>query len=353
MALNVPGPWRRRSISGITLITSALLTPIIAPIASLIAFVRDRRSGTGRLRQTRIVALIASVVMVDLVGQIVVFGVWLQGPFGMNRTSPRIQDKYQKIMTWYTTKITEAIAKFAPLPVDGSELDESLLSGNAIVVARHRSIFDALIPAVLFGRRGLLTLYTLKDELQWGPNLDIVGHRMGHVFVNRSSKDLETELQPIRDLAARIDKDSVAVIFPEGTFFNQTRLKRAIKSLERRDPVRARMAAQFRHLLPPRPAGTLAMLEAAPDADVVLVGHVGFEPFGSVPEVFANIGDPRHRLRVKAWRFDRATIPTTRDEQIHWLFERWLQMDEWIDAYHPLASELPAPDQRSEEPARN
>lgn len=283
------------------------------------------------------------MVMLDLAGRIIVFGIWLQGPVGLNRTSDRIQQKYQNVMTWYTSGITSIIAKFAPLPVDASELDESLLGGNAIVVARHRSIFDAALPAALFGNKHLRVLYTLKDELQWDPNLDIVGHRMGHVFVNRNPKNIEKELQPIRDLAARIDENAVGVIFPEGTFFNETRLKRAISAIERRDPDRANIARQMRHLLPPRPAGTLAMLEAAPDADIVMVGHVGVEPFGSLKEVVANVGDLRHRLRLKAWRFDRASIPTDHEGQINWLFERWLEMDQWIDSHHPLPQQALGP----------
>ncbi len=276
------------------------------------------------------------MILLDFVSRIILFGVWLQGPLGTNSKSPRIQRKYQNCMTWYTAMITSIIGKLAPLPVDTSELDPGLLEGNAIVIGRHRSVFDAVLPSTIFGGRGLLTLYTMKEDLQWDPNLDIVGHRMGHVFVNRTSKDLDSELQPIRDLAARVDDESVAVIFPEGTFFNKTRLERAIKAIERRDPRRGALAKQFRHLLPPRPAGTLAMLEAAPNADVIMLGHVGIEPFGSIPEILANLGDKRNRLRVKAWRFDRSTIPHSVDEQIEWLFQRWLEMDRWIDSHHPL-----------------
>lgn len=284
------------------------------------------------------------MVLIDFVSQFIVFGVWLQGPFGRNRMSPRIQHKYQNCMTWYTAKISSIIAKLAPLPIDTSELDDELLDGNAIVIGRHRSVFDALLPSTIFGSRGLLTLYTMKEDLQWGPNLDIVGHRMGHVFVNRTSKDLESELEPIRELASRVDDDSVAVIFPEGTFFNSTRLERAVNAIERRDPRRGDLAKRFRHLLPPRPAGTLAMLESAPDADVVMLGHVGVEPFGSIPDILANLGSHANRLRVKAWRYSRASIPTDPDAQIQWLFERWLEMDEWIASHHPLpfSTERPA-----------
>lgn len=337
MAFEVPGTLRRRATSNLILLGSVLLTPVVGPIASVVAYIRDRRSGEGKLRETRTVALVASMVRIDLLGRIGVFLVWLQGPFGLNLKSERIQTKYQALMTWYTAKIMWAIGKWAPLPIDISELDEDLLTGNAIVIARHRSIFDAVLPAALFGPRGVLPLYTLKDELQWDPNLDIVGERMGHVFLNRASKDPEKELDHIKTLAGRIDADSVAVIFPEGTFFNESRLQRAISILERRDPPRASIARQLRHVLPPRTAGTLAMLEAAPDADIVMIGHAGVEPFGSVPEVLANLGDLRHRLYVKAWRFDRSTVPTEEDDQIQWLFERWLEMDQWVDSHHPLA----------------
>lgn len=336
MAFEVPGRLRRRVTSHLILAGSAILTPIVGPIAAVVAYVRDRRRGEGRLRETRIVALVSSMVVIDLWGRIGTMLVWIQGPFGRNLKTDRIQDKYQTLMAWYTAKIMWAIGKWAPLPIDISALDEDLLTGNAIVIARHRSIFDAVLPAALFGPRGILPLYTLKDELQWDPNLDIVGERMGHVFVNRSSKNPERELEHIRNLAARVNDESVAVIFPEGTFFSETRLQRAIASIARRDPERARLASQLRHLLPPRPAGTLAMLEAAPDADVVMIGHAGVEPFGSVPEVLANLGDRRHRLFVKAWRYDRASLPTGEEELIQWLFERWVEMDEWVDSQHPL-----------------
>ncbi len=332
----VPGPWQRRPISNLILAVSAALTPIVAPIASVIAYIQDRRSGTGRLRRTRLVALIAAMLMIDLAGRIIVFGIWLQGPFGMNNSSPRIQQKYQTVMAWYTTKITDVISVIAPLPLDGSELDEDLITGNAILIGRHRSVFDALLPSVLLSRKGILARYTLKEELQWAPNLDIVGHRMKHVFVKRVSQDIEAGLRPIRELAARIDEKSTAVIFPEGTFFNQKRLERALNSIERRNPDRLELARKLRHLLPPRPAGTLAMLEAAPNADVIMVGHVGVEPFDGIPKIIANIGDTRRRLRIKAWRYERSTIPKEPEEQIHWLFERWVEMDEWIDSHHPL-----------------
>lgn len=338
MFSNVPGLWKRRIISHSILFASAVLTPIVAPIASLVAYIQDRRDGQGLIRRTRLVALVAAMVLIDFIGRIRVFGIWLQEPLGLNASTPRVQRKYAAGMAWYTNQIVRAITTIAPLPIDRSEYDADLLTANTIIIARHRSVFDAVLPSVLLYEKDIVARYTLKDDLQWDPNIDVVGGRMQHVFVKRGSSDLESGLRPIRELAARIDDSSAGVIFPEGTFFTEKRFARALKAIERRSPERFDAAKKLRHLLPPRPAGTLAMLEGAPEADIVMLGHVGVEPFGSLGQIIENIGDDRRRLRLKAWRFERSLVPTDPDEQIQWLYDRWLEMDEWIESHHPLST---------------
>ncbi len=299
------------------------------------------------MRRTRTVALIAGLILVDFAGFFLVTLCWLFSPLGWGVDRPIMQNRYSRIMTWWTNALIGVISSVTPLPFDRSQLDESLLGGNAIVVGRHRSLLDAVLPAAIFGRQGLRCLYVLKDDLQWEPNIDIVGHRMRHVFVNRNPQDLEKELEPIRELAARIDHESVGVIFPEGTFFNERRKARAVKSLERRNPAHAAAASAMNYVLPPRPAGTLAMLEAAPDADIVILGHVGFEPFGTIAKILGNLG-AEHDVVIRAWRFERDTVPIDPTEQVDWLFDRWAEMDRWIATHHPLrprTAPLSLPDQ--------
>lgn len=314
---------------------TGLLTPFVAPVALAAGIVWDLITRTPRFRRTRVVALISSLILIDLAGRILVFGNWLIAPFGTRVAGVKSQRRYRWIMTRWTQAIMAAIRGITPLPFDYSELDESLLGGNAIVVGRHRSLLDAVFPAMLFGGRGLTALYTLKEDLQWEPNMDIVGQRMGHVFVRRQPEDLDAELKPIRALAARIDKDKVGVIFPEGTFFTPERRARALSSIATKNPERLPLAEQMEYVLPPRPAGTLALLEGAPDADVIILAHTGFEPFGSLKSIIANMG-AQHSIKVRAWRYARSEIPTEPTAQIEWLFERWLEMDEWIATKHPL-----------------
>lgn len=321
------------------LAVGSLLSITLGPVLLVIAVIIDLLTRTRGMRRSRAVALISVLFLVDLAGRTLVVSAWLISPFGLRVERPTSQARYSWIMTWWTTRLVRTITRLVPLPIDTSELDESLLYGNAIVVSRHRSLLDAVIPAMFFGRRGLRVLYTLKEDLRWEPNIDIVGHRMGHVFVNRSPTNLDAELQPIRDLGAQIDENSVGVIFPEGTFFNEKRKARAIRALQKRDPAHVDAAENMRFLLPPHPAGTLALLEGAPGADVIVLGHVGFEPFGTIKQILATVGD-EHGVAIRAWRFARNTIPTDPTAQIDWLYERWAEMDDWIASHHPRSSGL-------------
>ncbi len=319
----------------VVLVVLGVLAPIVGPIAALVGLVVDVVTRTPRQPRARVAALIATLLVVELLGRIAVFGAWLIAPLGTRVNGIKSQRRYRWIMTTWTKGLMWAITHITPLPIDTSELDDELLDGNAIVVGRHRSLLDAVYPAMLFGSRGLTALYTLKEDLRWEPNIDVVGKRMGHVFVTRSPKDLEGELAPIRTLASRIDDQSVGVIFPEGTFFNETRKTRALASIAKRHPNRLPLAEKLDYVLPPRPAGTLALLQGAPNADVIVLGHVGFEPFGTIGEIIKNMG-AQHSIKVKAWRFPRNSLPSSDEAIVEWLFERWVVLDEWIATHHPL-----------------
>ena len=91
----------------------------------------------------------------------------------------------------------------------------------------------------------------------------------------------------------------------------------------------ADIAATSNCVLPPRMGGVLALLDAAPDAAVVLVEHDGFEGAATFP-LFWRGGLVGKKLRVRLRRFEPAEIPA--DGRALWLFERWRELDRWLDA---------------------
>jgi len=99
-------------------------------------------------------------------------------------------------------------------------------------------------------------------------------------------------------------------------------------------PVRlgARQAARLGHVLPPRPSGTLSAIEAAPQADLVIVAHTGLDHLDSAAAVWNGI--PLQRpLRVTWWRVPAGDVPSGKDARTEWLNAQWARVDDWIAGY--------------------
>jgi 1-acyl-sn-glycerol-3-phosphate acyltransferase len=114
-----------------------------------------------------------------------------------------------------------------------------------VIVSNHQSMFDIVILGSLFFSN--FPKYISKRELgRWIPTVSYNLREGGHVLIDRG--DAPQALVAIRELGSRVhDGRCSAMIFPEGT--------------------RARHGELGRF----KPAGTLALLEEAPDAPVVPV----------------------------------------------------------------------------------
>jgi hypothetical protein len=82
-------------------------------------------------------------------------------------------------------------------------------------------------------------------------------------------------------------------------------------------------------VLPPRPGGTLALLAAAPEVDVVVCEHVGFEGTASIGQIWrgALVG---RTVRVRFRRIRRSEIPAESTAALAWLRDEWRRVDAWI-----------------------
>ena len=122
------------------------------------------------------------------------------------------------------------------------------------------------------------------------------------------------------------------MIFPEGGNFTEKRRDRAIARLHRLGLERmAARAEAMTNVLAPRPGGFLAALDAAPEADVVLVAHTGLDHLLTVGDIWRELPMDK-QIVMRWWRVPRAEIPADRDGRIDWLFSRWEEIDAWIDA---------------------
>ncbi|QKG24218.1 phospholipid/glycerol acyltransferase [Actinomadura verrucosospora] len=206
---------------------------------------------------------------------------------------------------------------------DGAGEDRPL-----IVLSRHAGPGDALILVHhLLSGYGRRPRVVMKAELQLDPCIDIAAGRTPNVFVKHGGA-----AERIGRLAEGLGPRDALLIFPEGGNFSPERRRRAIRRLarhrRRREAVRAE---RMRHLMPPRPGGVLAAIDAAPGADVVFVAHVGLDQMASVGDIWRRV-PLTEPVRARWWRIPTEDVPQGREARINWLYAQWERADAWISA---------------------
>ena len=209
------------------------------------------------------------------------------------------------------------------------EGEDAAVPAPLVILARHASLIDSLLPIMFVGRAHRMRLrYVLKQELLADPALDIAGNRLPNHFIDRRSKDFDSELTSLRDLASNLGADEGVVIFPEGTRYSERKRAKVAARHEGRAGVISALSRSYRRVLPPKPSGTLALL-AATTADVLVLAHRGLEGFARVADIWKG-GLVGSRISVGMWRVPRSAVPSGRAEQIEWLYKTWADVDTWI-----------------------
>lgn len=201
--------------------------------------------------------------------------------------------------------------------------------GPMLLFVRHTSSADTLLAAAMVANpHRLLLRYVLKRELLWDPCLDLVGKRLPNAFVDRRSPRSQGEIDAVVSLTAGLDEHSAVLIYPEGTRFEPAKLARSVEKLaEMGLPHLAAISSRYERVLPPRLGGPLALLEAAPDVDVVFLDHTGFEGAATFASFWGG-GLVGKTLHVRIRRFAASSVPVVGRDA--WLFERWADLDVWV-----------------------
>jgi 1-acyl-sn-glycerol-3-phosphate acyltransferase len=312
----------------------------------------------GRWRALRLLWLFVIYVSAESVLLVVLFGLWLASGFGRRVRTPYFEgihyDLVQGLMWVLFTEARRVLA--LRIETEGGSSDpaepgrttgasgaarprarRTLYPGKPLIVAcRHAGPGDSftLIHALMhwYDREPRVVL---KDTLAWDPVVDVVLSRIPARFISASpgkGQDFESQ---IAELARGLDANDAFVIFPEGGNFTPERRRRGIERLRRLGLERmADRAEQMTHVLAPRPGGFLAALDAAPEADVVMVAHTGLDHMLTAGDVWREL--PMDKVIVmRWWPVAREDIPADREAQIEWLFGWWERIDAWIAENRP------------------
>lgn len=291
----------------------------------------------GRWRALRVLWILVVYLTAEAVLLLVMWGAWFASGFGRAIRRPYWEGIHYDLVQgamWLFFREAKRVLRLR-IETDGPTPDAHP-GVPLLVCSRHAGPGDSftLIHALMhwYAREPRVVL---KDTLAWDPMIDVVLNRIPARFITPNPGEGEDLTSQIAALASGLDENDAFVIFPEGGNFTEQRRDRAIARLRRLGMTRmAERAESMIHVLAPRPGGLLAALDAAPDADVVLVAHTGLDHLLTVGDVWRELPMDK-RIVMRWWQVPRAEIPDGREDRIDWLFGWWERIDVWIQQNRP------------------
>ncbi|MDX1621010.1 MAG: 1-acyl-sn-glycerol-3-phosphate acyltransferase [Nitriliruptorales bacterium] len=332
MIVGVPPRWFRRLVLAPLILTASLVLALGLPFLVLAAWLYSVAT-RSRDRAARILVFLAVYMSVESVALVRAFWLWVAAGFGRRRDEQFLERHYE-LLRWALASVVDAARGVLDVRFDVDDRDPSFdddlttrETRPVIVLSRHAGPGDSFLLVEELLVSGHRPRIVLKSLLQWEPLLDIVLNRVPSSFVGGGR---DQTLAEMTRLAGGMSAGDAFVLFPEGANFTESRRQRSIAKLEEAgEHERAERARRMRHVLSPRSAGTLAVLEAAPEADVIFVAHTGLEDLSRPIDLWRGL--PLHaEIEVASWRVSAEEIPETEHARRDWLDDWWHRIDEWI-----------------------
>ena len=289
----------------------------------------------GRWRALRLLWLLIVGLTCEALLLAVLLGFWFASGFGLRIRRPYWEGLHYDLVQGVMWVLFREARRVLALRIETDGPTPDAHPGTPLLVCcRHAGPGDSfiLIHALMhwYSREPRVVL---KDTLAWDPVISVLLSRIPARFISPNpgrGEDLESQ---IATLATGLDEDDAFVIFPEGGNFTPERRQRAIDRLRKLGMERmARRAEAMTTVLAPRPGGLLAALDAAPEADVVLVAHTGLDHMLTVADVWRELPMDK-RIVMRWWQVPSEEIPEGREARIEWLFSWWEEVDAWIRSW--------------------
>lgn len=332
----LPPRWVRRLVLAPLVLVICLALIAISPFVLLLAAIADLFV-PGRSRTLRMVSFGTFYLMMEVVGLVAMFLLWLRFGFGTRLHTDEAIEVHYRFMARWLLVMYRAVSALFGLRINIEERPAPQ-PGPLLVFSRHAGPGNSLMligtMMIAYQRRPRIVMLA---KLQWDPLFDTMGNRLPNRFITHDKKDSARYVAAIGDLATGLRDQDAFVLFPEGRDFTQRLRLRGIEYLKEKGFDRhAAKAEEMLNVLPPRHRGPMAAITAAPEADVAFVAHSVLEEIGTFKDLWSRIPltDP---IDGRYWRIPPAEVPHAEEELIEWLYSWWDQIDDWIERHkkHP------------------
>ena len=316
--------WRRRVVTLPAWFLLATVLPVLLPAALCVTVVVDllRRRD---LSLSRTMVFFTWYFVLECAGLIVAFGLWARRLLGMSAEDYEMKNR--RVQQWWARGLFFGTARIFSMEVALRGLEELEDGRPAVVLARHASTLDTMLPIAVV-REMKLYRYVIKAELLIAPALDFVAQRFPNVFVVRGAENGEREVQKVLALSQEMGEGSALVIYPEGTRFSEKKRARLLEKFQEKDPAMYELTESLRHTLPPLREGVMRLLQET-TTDVVFIAHRGLEEATSMAEL-AGGGMTKAKLQAEIWRVPGAKVPRDPEGVRAFLVENWRRIDGFV-----------------------
>lgn len=344
--MTLPPKAVRRAVLAPAMVVITTFLLAAAPFVLLLASFGVRYSGR-RWRPLRLTWFFIAYLLRETIGLFALAFLWIVSGFGWKLDSERFRLAHLALAGWYLGGLVHSASRVLGLTLvsesepgpteqqDTGRLGNSFLSGvdaPILVFSRHAGAGDSFILVhVLLNHYQRRPRIVLKDLLQLDPCIDVVLNRLPTRFISPNPAPGSGVTDSIRELAAGLEDDGALILFPEGGNFTERRRQRAIDKLRAAGLEESvTKALELTYVLPPRPGGAFAAIDAAPQADILFVAHTGLEQLSSLKDLWRGLPMDRE-VRLHWWREPAANVPADPEERISWLYEWWERIDTWIE----------------------
>jgi 1-acyl-sn-glycerol-3-phosphate acyltransferase len=300
---------------GLATVLLVTTLPLWLPLSALLALLHP-----GARAAPRVLGFFTLYLLCESAGVLVAAWLWLRH----GRNPEAFLEANYELQSWWASTLKRGAAWLFRLRFEVTGTEAFAGSAAPIVLPRHSSMGDTVLPVVFFALpTGVRLRYVLKRELLFDPCLDIVGQRLPNYFARRGAGATEQEVAGVVKLLTTMPNHHGLLLYPEGTRFSEGKRRAVLARLREKGDEKALARAEaWPSLLPPRPGGLRGVLAHNPGRDLLLLAHRGFEKSASFSELF-NGSWLDTTVQLHFWRVPFAELPKAPEAQVEFINGLW------------------------------
>lgn len=343
--MNVPLPplWVRRLLIDPLVAIGGFWLLFMASPAVVVLLLVSAFATPITLRVPRLIGFAIAYLGAQVAGLWALFGLWIWSGFGARMQTRKIQDLHYGLLRFllsWLMRFAEALFSLrieqVGDPIPGDDGNPHTREYPLLVMSRHAGPGDSfLVVHELLSWAGRRPRIVLKDTMQIDPFIDVCFNRLPMKFLDPGTPS-SGSVEAIAELSRTMGDADALVIFPEGGNVTPSRRRRAIDKLRASGLEElADRAEHIEYLMPPRPAGVAAALEANDELAVVVVAHTGLDTMNTPSDIWREL--PQDKVLHMTWKsYPSSDIEDNVAAVGRWLFDRWEEMDAWVAEHMEL-----------------